>query len=76
MGEYSADLFNGEGELKTSGGVYKGHFKDGLRDGIGVMQFKSNCRYEGHWSKGRFHGRYLMAIDPFYCLLSHSHLSI
>ena len=57
VGEYSADLFNGEGELKTSGGVYKGQFKDGLRDGIGVMQFKSNCRYEGHWSKGRFHGR-------------------
>jgi len=57
VGEYSADLFNGEGELKTSGGVYKGHFKDGLRDGIGVMQFKSNCRYEGHWSKGRFNGR-------------------
>jgi hypothetical protein len=57
VGEYSHDMFNGQGELTTSGGVYKGGFKDGLRDGFGIMQFKTNCRYEGMWSKGRFDGK-------------------
>lgn len=57
VGDFSADVYNGQGELRTKGGVYTGHFKDGLRDGIGLMQFKSNCRYEGHWQRGRFHGR-------------------
>lgn len=56
-GEFSRDKFNGHGVLTTKGGFYKGNFKDGLKDGIGIMMFKSNCRYEGHWNRGRFDGR-------------------
>jgi hypothetical protein len=57
IGEYSRDRFHGEGELVTKGGVYHGSFKDGLRDGFGIMQFRTNCRYEGFWAKGRMEGK-------------------
>lgn len=57
IGEYARDRFHGQGELYTKGGLYSGSFKDGLRDGFGVMQFKTNCRYEGYWAKGRMEGK-------------------
>lgn len=57
VGEYSRDAFNGQGELTTRGGKYKGSFKAGVREGLGSMHYKNGCRYEGHWKNGRLHGK-------------------
>lgn len=56
-GDFSGDRFHGQGELITKGGHYTGSFKNGLRDGFGIMQFRTNCRYEGFWCKGRMEGK-------------------
>jgi hypothetical protein len=57
IGEFSNDRFDGQGELTTKGGKYKGTFKDGLKNGLGTLLFKNNSRYEGAWKLGRFHGK-------------------
>lgn len=39
-----------------SGGVYKGEWKGGFREGYGVMQYQDGARYEGSWEWGRPYG--------------------
>ena len=39
------------------GGVYKGSFSNGFKDGHGVMSFTNTCRYDGDWQANRIHGR-------------------
>ncbi|OMJ90337.1 hypothetical protein SteCoe_7365 [Stentor coeruleus] len=38
-------------------GVYHGEFKNGKRDGVGMMCYKSGERYKGYWKNDRFHGQ-------------------
>ncbi|WP_083545529.1 MORN repeat-containing protein [Sulfitobacter alexandrii] len=40
-----------------SGGVYRGHFKDGKRHGQGTYDYASGNRYVGEWQNGQRHGQ-------------------
>lgn len=57
LGNYSRDKFDGHGELTTLNAVYKGQFKENYKCGMGTITFKHGGRYEGLWSRGRFHGK-------------------
>ena len=54
--------------LHVTGGVYKGTFVNGLKDGFGVMKFRADSAYEGQWKSNRFHGKgaYLWADGRIY----------
>lgn len=54
--------------LHVTGGVYKGAFLNGLKDGFGVMKFRADSAYEGQWKSNRFHGKgtYLWADGRIY----------
>lgn len=62
QGDFSSDCKNGPGRYtdKTSGSVYVGHFKDGLRHGFGHLQVSPNCFYVGEWICDRKEGTGLM----------------
>ena len=38
------------------GNEYKGEFKNGVKDGKGIMYYKSGYVYEGDWKKGKRDG--------------------
>ena len=38
------------------GEVYRGEFKDGLKDGYGLMKYSNNDEYDGQWRDWYKHG--------------------
>ncbi|XP_073760473.1 MORN repeat-containing protein 4 isoform X2 [Callorhinus ursinus] len=44
------------GEWKEDGGIYLGHFENGLFNGFGVLTFSDGSRYEGEFAQGKFNG--------------------
>lgn len=48
---------HGKGEfLWPNGMVYRGGYKDGLREGYGVLSYPDGKQFEGYWEKGREDG--------------------
>ena len=44
---------NGYGEFHWgSGNIYKGQYKDDVREGHGEMRWAEGCRYIGEWRRG------------------------
>ena len=39
---------------KKTDDIYSGNFKEGLKDGKGVYEFKDESRLDGLWEKGHF----------------------
>ncbi len=64
----SGDCQNGEGEQTGYNFAYKGHFKNGLREGQGTYVYTSGQqkgnRYEGQFSNGDFNGFGKMVFAP------------
>ena len=50
-------LFNGDGVLEFSTGVYRGGIKNGLMDGSGTFTFKDGAVFTGECRNGKFNGR-------------------
>jgi hypothetical protein len=48
--------FDGEGTLKTHGGVYTGSFRKGEKHGRGTMEWKNGDVYDGDWEGDKMHG--------------------
>ena len=42
---------------KYHGDVYKGNFKNGMYDGIGVYVWNDGRIYEGEWKQQKPHGK-------------------
>lgn len=40
----------------TKKSVYIGHFRDGKRNGKGIMKYDGGCKYVGDWKDGKWHG--------------------
>jgi hypothetical protein len=40
----------------TNGDVYRGNFKNDVRNGMGYCQFKSGALYKGEWRDDKPHG--------------------
>ena len=57
-GTFSNDLADGEGVFRwKDGSVYKGHFKEGKKEGEGEWSDgNSKAKYIGHWSNNKKHG--------------------
>ena len=55
-GEYSNKLPNGNGCYASSEGwYYVGTFKDGIKDGKGIINVPDNSSYSGDWNKDNIH---------------------
>lgn len=48
---------NGKGKMTWPEGTYVGQFKNGVMQGIGVMQYKDGKKYTGAFKAGKFNGR-------------------
>ena len=46
----------------SSGEVFKGHFKGGLKHGKGIETFTNGDVYEGEYSGGKFHGHGIVVV--------------
>jgi hypothetical protein len=57
-GSYGYGKRNGYGRLVyENGDVYKGYWKDNLRDGFGAYRYKCNsAKYKGQWVDNKKHG--------------------
>lgn len=55
-GEWSEDLWHGQGELVSEVGTYDGGFWKGAFDGEGTMHWTDHRYYEGEWKQGKRHG--------------------
>lgn len=40
-----------------NGAVFKGEWKNGMRDGIGIQQWPDGSKYEGEWLEDKAHGK-------------------
>ena len=57
-GEWLVDKFHGQGNLRTTGGVYVGEFENGVRSGVGKQTLRmKKAVYEGEYKNGRMHGK-------------------
>ena len=58
-GDFKNVVFNGFGEIEYSiGGKYLGEWKNGKRDGYGIVVFPDDgSTYEGEWKEGLPHGK-------------------
>ena len=55
-GEWDQDIIHGEGTYTHfEGARYSGHFKNGMKDGKGVLEALGNV-YEGTFVKNKAHG--------------------
>ena len=51
---------NGEGILRfADGGKFKGNFKNGKREGVGIEERKDGTRFEGHFHNGMKDGAFV-----------------
>ena len=57
-GFWKNSKFNGMGRyISPDDDVYEGDFKDGFKDGYGVIKFKNGGSYEGEWKEDKQHGK-------------------
>jgi len=58
IGEIKYGLRHGQGKFITQNevSVYEGNWKDGLKNGYGVLTVKDNYKFEGQWKEGVRHG--------------------
>ena len=56
-GKFVLGKLQGIGQLKDKTGVYQGHFRDGLRHGVGTCKYKRGDVYQGEWEDDLRHGR-------------------
>lgn len=47
----------------NDGSTYDGEWKDGKRNGQGVMKYPSGQQYDGEWKNGKKHGRGAVFCD-------------
>jgi len=52
----SGDCQNGWGTKKFGGDVYKGFWKDGLKDGFGTYKWNDGSKYSGNWIVDKMSG--------------------
>lgn len=51
---------NGEGVLRVSDGMkFKGTFKNGKKEGVGIEERKDGTRFEGHFHNGMKDGAFV-----------------
>ena len=49
---------HGEGEFQfPNGNVYKGEFRDDMKDGHGDLFYSNGEHYEGQWANDKAHGK-------------------
>lgn len=56
IGEFKNWKRHGEGRQYYHEGVYDGQWADGLRNGLGIMQFTNGNLYVGSWKDDKYHG--------------------
>ena len=49
--------YDGIGTLKTKDGIFKGEFKNGLKEGKGEFIYLNGCRYEGGYKRSTKYGK-------------------
>lgn len=59
VGQIKNQLFHGDGTLyyNETGDLYKGQFKDGLRQGYGELQYYNGDKYNGDFYQDQPHGK-------------------
>ena len=59
VGQMKNQKFDGEGTLyyNNTGDLYKGNFKDGMKHGLGELQFYSGDKYIGEFFQDQQHGK-------------------
>jgi hypothetical protein len=59
VGQMKNQKFDGEGTLyyNDTGDLYKGNFKDGMKHGLGELQFYSGDKYIGEFFQDQQHGK-------------------
>jgi len=48
---------NGRGKYSDEHGVYEGEYRDGKKNGRGVLVWADGDRYDGEWKDSKMHGR-------------------
>jgi hypothetical protein len=55
--------------IYKNGDVYEGYFKEGVKEGFGILISKNGDKYVGRWEDGKKQGvgkEYLVANEDFY----------
>jgi hypothetical protein len=56
-GDFDDELFiTGNGTITNKEGVYKGEIKNGLKEGIGIMNYNNGEEYDGEWKLNKRNG--------------------
>jgi hypothetical protein len=56
IGHFINNKYEGKGSYYGNGKKYVGDWRNGIKDGIGILVYSSNEKYEGHWQNNNKHG--------------------
>lgn len=56
QGSFKDDHMDGYGEFDTQDRNFKGHYKNGAKEGKGILTIKGGHMYIGEFKNDKFHG--------------------